>query len=920
MEIGFVTVRDFDPTSDDWTPVGNVSAVEHAGTVFLLGLEGGGRSLQVSFLSATCFRVRFNPALDAGYGEEKSPAVVNRDFGAFALEVVESTSDRLVIDTQQMRVRIDLRPYRVRVYRGDQLVCADEETCNLVYMLGGKAVANIKMRPVDALYCGFGEKAGERLFKNASIMTQFNYDNYKYTRQIVPGATAVGPLDPTVALYASIPFMIEVNPQRGYVYGLFFDNQSQSYFNMGRNDWSDMEGKYYFGALFGELDYYFFLGERTVDVLRQYTHLTGRAPMPPRYTLGYHQGCYGYFDRGRLETVANAYRAARFPCDGLHIDIDLQDNYRTFTHSKLKFPNIAEMMEGLHAQGFKCSTDISPLVTDNVLDEKAEMTPYRHRQALLAMGGLIYDAHAGGAVNADLFKGQVNYGDNAGVNPYPYPPLRPNQNGMTPLTTSGNYPDLGRADVREAWGWQYKHLIKDVGLDMIWQDMMCPALDGNVFENGTFPLTLMVSDGDDYVPNALTHNAYAQYLAMATWEGLNRLRPDIRNFLVVRSGYAGIQRYAALWTGDSASSWDFLRINVPQVLNLGLSGVPISGCDIGGFAEDTGSTPGPFFTNGKVTGAVTDDELFTRWMHLGAFLPWFRNHYNGYRKEFQEPWRYAEPVPTNCRKYVELRYRMLQLHYDAMYEWSQTGMPPARALFLNDPGDPEVYRHIDDQFFAGKDFLVAPILVPAKAGAGGAAVRSIYLPAGYDWYAFKDGSARLDPPVRGGTTIVEYRAGLDHVPIFVRAGAILPMHSLVEQYVGELAENPLEINFYPGPDDVYLLYQDDGITTQAEKDGTYRTTEIGHTTAPGWRSVRFSRIVDAYTPPERFHLARLLDTSRPSQVTVAGNVVPDAGALGGLLAAEGDAYYFDEQTGATIVKVFDDRADVTLAVFEGTGR
>jgi alpha-glucosidase len=241
-------------------------------------------------------------------------------------------------------------------------------------------------------------------------------------------------------------------------------------------------------------------------------------------------------------------------------------------------------------------------------------------------------------------------------------------------------------------------------------------------------------------------------------------------------------------------------------------------------------------------------------------------------------------------------------------------MPPARALFLNDPGDPEIYRHIDNQFFVGKDFLVAPILFPAQAGAGGVAMRSIYLPAGDDWYAFKDNSARLDPPVKGGTTITEYRAGLDHVPIFIRSGAILPMHSLVEQYVGELAENPLEINFYPGPDDVYLLYQDDGITTRAEKDGACRTTEIGHTTAPGRRTVRFSRIVDAYTPPERFHLVRLLETSLPSRVTVAGNVVPDAGSLGGLLAAEGDAYWFDEQTRGTVVKVFDNRAEVILEV------
>src|SRR5208283_5721307 len=136
---------------------------------------------------------------------------------------------------------------------------------------------------------------------------------------------------------------------------------------------------------------------------------------------------------------------------------------------------------------------------------------------------------------------------------------------------------------------------------------------------------------------------------------------------------------------------DYLSIYVPQVLNLGLSGIPISGADIGGFAD------GPATVNG-----VTDPELFNRWMHVGAFLPWYRDHYNGYTKRFQEVYAYGEPVISNCRKYVELRYRMLQVFYDAMYEWTQTGMPVSRALFLNDPADPGVYDWVDSEFFVGR--------------------------------------------------------------------------------------------------------------------------------------------------------------------------------------------------------------------------
>ena len=183
------------------------------------------------------------------------------------------------------------------------------------------------------------------------------------------------------------------------------------------------------------------------------------------------------------------------------------------------------------------------------------------------------------------------------------------------------------------------------------------------------------------------------------------------------------------------------------MLNLGLSGVPIAGGDVGGFATGPipdGTTAPSSVADGRVVGGITNDELFVRWMQVGSFLPWYRNHYIGYDKEFQEAYAYGEPVTSICRKYVELRYRMLQIYYDAMFEWTETGMPIARALFLNDPDDAAVYDHLDDQFFVGRDLLVAPILFPA---GGAPAARDVYLPAGSDWYAFRDHRDELDPPI-----------------------------------------------------------------------------------------------------------------------------------------------------------------------------
>jgi alpha-glucosidase len=890
----FVNVNAFTPNNDGWTSIGNIATHSRNGNVFTLTAVENAVSFQISFLSATCFRVRFNPAPRFDYSTEKSVAVVNRSLGPVNLNVRQDDDQAIVVDTGRIRVEIQLQPYRLLVYRGNQLINADQPGKNLVYIPGQEVIANFKVYPQGARYFGFGEKAGTRLLKNEYTLTFFNYDNFQYSSGPVPQGNEGGPLNPSEPLYCSVPLLMENNPApegdysgSAYSYGIFFDNPSQSFINIGTNDYSDMRGKYYFGALYGDMDYYFMAGDDTAEVIQQYTALTGRPPLPPKYVFGYHQGCYGYFNRDILEGVADAYRNARIPIDGLHIDVDFQNNYRTFTSSEMKFPNTPQMMEGLHRRGFKCSTNITPLLTDNEYDENGESVAYAQRDALQAVNGLIYNTRVGEGPNPSLYQGQVNYGINRGSNPYPAPPNQPDEYGIS---------------------------LNEVGLDMIWQDMTCPAIQGADSPFKTFPLALETNNGTTYVPNAMMHNAYVLMLLQATWEGINILRPDRRNFIIARGGYAGMQRYAGLWTGDSASTWDFLRINIPEVLNLGLSGIPISGCDIGGFAKDPSDNStyldGQPFHGARVMGGVTNYELLTRWMLLGSFLPWFRNHYDGYNKQFQEPYAYGEPVPTHCRQYVELRYRMLQVYYDAMYQATQTGLPIARALFLNDPQDPRVYDYLDDQFFIGRDFLVASIINPGQ-GNPPVATRSVYLPAGSQWYAFKDNQYPLDAPVDGGTLIQDWVADLGQVPIYVRAGAILPFREL-EQYVGELPENPLTFNIYPGPDSTYSLYQDDGTTTQAELEQAYRLTELSHQGIPGGQNIRVRRVFDQYSPPEKFYYIALLGTRAPSSVTLGDTALPDAGTPDNLAASQRNAYYWNASIQITFIKIFDTQPDLTV--------
>jgi alpha-glucosidase len=950
MDFPFVLVDGFTPSVPAWSTIGNIDRVTPDATGRNFVLSFGTRSLQLTILGPQAFRLRFNPTPGAVYTSEYSIAVVARDLGIAGVRLnTTRLPNQLLIDTGSIQLQVALAPFAISVLRNTQLIHRDFPNEGVLFIPNQEVIAVTKSAPPGAFYFGCGEKPGSQSAKNGFGFNFFNFDNFTYTGEAVGDG---GPLNPNEPLYCSIPFLVEANPFPAadfagppYACGIFLDNTAQTFINVEANIGAGAANKYYLGSVYNELDYYFFAGNTVADVLSQYTTLTGRSPMPPRYVFGLHQGAYGYYNRYKLAQAASSYRSARIPCDGLHIDVDFQDNYRTFTHSEVKFPNAAQLFAAMHSAGFKLSTNITPIMTTKEVDENGAITPYQQRVNLNAANALILNNRAGQPPAApEIYEGGVNYGLNLGNNPYPnaYPPVPANRNGGIPLTAPGNYPDFGLAAARTAWGQQYSHLITDLGLDMIWQDMTCPAIDANVVGNlKTFPQDLLMArESTDstgaasvtFLPNAKVHNSYVLNLLRATWEGISRLRPNTRNFIIARGGYAGMQRYAALWTGDSGSTWDFLRINIPEVLNLGLSGVPISGCDIGGFAKvsvdgiDT-AFPDRFiagepFTAASVVGGITNYELLTRWMQLGAFLPWYRNHYDGYNKQFQEPYAYGEPVPSNCRKYVELRYRMMQIYYDAMYEWTQTGMPIARALFLNEPGDPQAYMapSVNNEFFVGRDFLVAPITDPHESlSPPNAPTRTVYLPNGSSWYQFMDNTSPIVGALVGGQTIT-VTAGLDTVPIYVRAGAILPFCEL-EQWVGELGANPLTLNFYPGPDrstdaQAYLLYQDDGISTQAST-GAYRLSRIYQQTLQNagsvTRQVRIARVHDNFAPPASFYyLAILGSITAPVGVARDGVALTNVGSPSSLSSSPVDAWYWNSSIQIAFAKTIDNRADTTI--------
>jgi alpha-glucosidase (family GH31 glycosyl hydrolase) len=288
-------------------------------------------------------------------------------------------------------------------------------------------------------------------------------------------------------------------------------------------------------------------------------------------------------------------------------------------------------------------------------------------------------------------------------------------------------------------------------------------------------------------------------------EGPQLDRPNQRPYALHRNGFAGMQRYASfLWSGDVYSTWETLKTHVPIAINTGLTGIPYWGTDIGGFV------PTKEFTA----------ELYLRWFQFGTFCTLFRCHGRAWKLRLPWGWNTGETGPTEiggyngsalpdpselhnaqvepiCRKYLELRYRMLPYLYSAVREATHTGMPVMRSLWLHYPDDPEAVQR-GDEYLWGRDVLVAPVVEK------GATSRRLYLPRGH-WHDFWSGE-RLD----GGREI-ERPVDLETLPLFVREGAILPFGP-VKQYVNDKVDGPLAITVYPGADGEFLLYEDDGIS------------------------------------------------------------------------------------------------------------
>ena len=525
------------------------------------------------------------------------------------------------------------------------------------------------------------------------------------------------------SLYKSIPFMMVL--KENAVYGIFFDNHGKTYFNLGKEN----TDYYVLGADEGNLDYYFMAGESLKAVISDYTWLTGRAPMQQMWTLGYHQSRWGYESEEKIRDVAQKLAENKLPCDCIHFDIDYMDHYKVFTWNKDTYRDEKKVISDLKEMGIKAVTIIDPGV-------KVEKDYYVYEEG-------VKNGYFATTPEGEVYVNVVWPGDAV-------------------------FPDFGNPKVRRWWGEKQKYLIT-LGVAGVWNDMNEPASF-----RGPLPRDVVFTDEDRISTHAWMHNVYGHNMAKATYEGWREFSGK-RPFVITRACYSGSQKYAVAWTGDNHSIWSHLRMAIPQMCNLGMSGMNFIGTDVGGFGSDT--TP----------------ELLIRWTQVGCFSPLFRNHCALGRRS-QEPWQFGEEVLSISRKYINLRYELLPYLYDLMYETERTGIPMVRPLVLEYDRDENV-KNRNDEFMLGDRMLIAPVVEQ------GAREKLVYLPAGV-WYDYWTGERKE------GESFFVRQAPLDTCPIYVKAGAVIPKYP-VRMHVGPDKDDLLILEVYPG-EGTYIHYQDNG--------------------------------------------------------------------------------------------------------------
>jgi alpha-glucosidase len=612
----------------------------------------------------------------------------------------------------------------------------------------GDQVTTYKKLQEGERFIGLGEKTGA-LDRKGHQYVNYTTDAYGYH----------GGQDP---LYCTTPFYIGIHHRK--VYGIFFDNSYKTFFNFGasNNRFSS------FFADAGEMNYFFFVGGDSItELISGYTWLTGRMEMPPLWSLGYQQSRYSYYPDKEVKSLAKTFREKDIPADVIVLDIHYMDKYKIFTWDPKNFADPKGLLKFLSDEGFKVVVMCDPGI-------KVEE------------GYLPYDD----GKSKDVF---LKYPDGEYYSGQVWP-------GWC------HFPDFTKQATRDWWKSHLKS-YSDLGIQGYWNDMNEIATWGHGLpENIEF----------DFDGNKATtrkgRNIFGFQMARSTYEGAKSLLDGKRPFNLTRSGYSGVQRYAAVWTGDNVSYDEHMLLGVRLVNSLGLTGVAFAGYDAGGFVGEANT------------------KLFSRWISIAALSPFFRGHTMINTRD-AEPWAFGEEAEQIARNYIRLRYQLMPYIYSLFHEAATTGMPVQRSLSIYWPFESRVFDHrFHNQYLFGPNLLVCP------AESTRDVVR-VFLPEG-EWYSIFTGQKYH------GNQELFIESPEHRLPVFARGGSVLPMKRAGKNT--SEGNEELILHVYKGSQETtFDLYEDDGDTFRYQQ-GESAKRKI--TFNPSASTITLSKTEGTYSP------------------------------------------------------------------------
>ncbi len=493
------------------------------------------------------------------------------------------------------------------------------------YKKNGKNCVAIPLKNKVSLY-GCGEVTGP-LIRNDKSIQLWNTDNWNYLK------------DNGRRLYQSHPWVLGVNTD-GTAFGVIADNTWKQELILTDSIKFESEGPPFRVIII--------TGNSPQEILTNLSDLTGRMELPPLWALGYQQCRWSYEPDKRVMEIADGFRSHKIPCDVIWMDIDYMNHFKIFTFDSTKFPSPKNLNNYLHSRGYKSIWMIDPGVK-------------------MEKGYFVYEQGTKGDYWVKNKKGEPFVGK------------------VWPGECC--FPDFTKPSAQKWWSGLYKNYMIN-GIDGVWNDMNEPS----VFEvaSATMPEDNQHEGGENLPkgPHLRYHNVYGSLMIKYSKEGILKANPDKRPFVLSRSGFLGSHRYGATWTGDNKASAEHMKMSIPMILNLGLSGQPFSGADIGGYAGTT--TP----------------ELFGQWIAIGAFYPFARGHAEKATND-KEPWAFGPEIEQISRTAINRRYRLLPYLYTLFYEASVTGLPVMRPVFFADIQDTTL-RKEDQAFLLGNDLLIIP--------------------------------------------------------------------------------------------------------------------------------------------------------------------------------------------------------------------